>query len=267
MAGFDLSFASPPRETPARYGGLMRELLGFHLLLLREREDAEAEARAEARQPAADVAPAAMSATRLLDRLEETLRLRWENARRTLSDREMANLRATQYLMCALADDLFLHEVEWRGREAWSAEVLEQRVFATRVAGERVFETAADLARRRDPAESDLLAVHLAVIGLGFKGRYRGPDHAARLDAHARELFEVLSGRAAGPSFGAHDLVPGAITNVVTGQRVRRRWRVTLGIGALLAIAATFLVLSTLIWFALTGDLAAAANAVLRAAA
>jgi type VI secretion system protein ImpK len=262
MARFDLAIAAPVREAPVRYGGLMRELLGFHLLLLREREDAEADARA----PVQDGSIPDASASRVLDRLEDALRQRWDTARRNLSDREMADLRATQYVMCALADDLFLHEVEWRGRAAWSADVLEQRVFATRVAGERVFETAADLVRRRDPATAELTAVHLAALGLGFKGRHRGPGGAVLLDAHARALFEVLADRSAGPVFGAYDLVAGAIGNVVSGRRAQRRWRLTIGLGALLAIIAGFVGLSTLMWFAMTSDLAAAAKAVLRAA-
>jgi type VI secretion system protein ImpK len=262
VARFDLSLAAQARGTSVRYGALMRELLGFHVVLLREREDAEAEART----PVRDGSNPDAGAARVLDRLEEALRQRWETSRRTLSDRELSDLRATQYVMCALADDLFLHEVEWRGRAAWSADVLEQRVFATRVAGERVFETAADLVRRRDPAAAELAAVYLAALGLGFKGRYRGSGDASLLDAQARALFEVVAGRSAGPVFGTHDLVPGAIANVVSGRRAQRRWRLTIGLGTLLAIIAAFVGLSTLIWFAMTSDLAAAAKALLRAA-
>ncbi len=264
MARFDLSVAAPARETPVRYGGLLRELLEFHAVLLREREDAEAEA--EARVPVPDGADPDSSATRVLDRLEEALRQRWEAARRSLSERELADLRSTQYVMCALADDLFLHEVDWPGRDAWGADVLEQRVFATRVAGERVFETAADLVRRRDPGAAELAAVYLAALGLGFKGRYRSSGASFLLDAQARALFEMVAGRSAGPAFGTYDLVPGAIANVASGRRAQRRWRLTIGLGTLLAIVAAFVGISTLIWFAMTGDLAAAAKAVLRAA-
>ena len=262
MARFDLSVAAPARQTPVRYGGLLRELLGFHVVLLREREDAETAAHV----PLPDGTNPDAGAARVLDRLEGTLRQQWEVSRRALSDRQLADLRSTQYVMCALADDLFLHEVEWPGRAAWGADVLEQRVFATRVAGERVFETAADLVRRRDPAAAELAAVYLAALGLGFKGRYRGPGDSLLLDTQARALFEVVAGRSAGPVFGTHDLVPGAIANVASGRRAQRRWRLTIGLGALLAIIAAFVGISTLIWFAMTGDLAAAAKALLRAA-
>jgi type VI secretion system protein ImpK len=262
VSTYDAVAAREWRRMPIHYGALVRELMSFYLLLLREKE--EAEVRAAPAEGTAD--PSEALAGRILGRLEAALRDQWERARQVLSDRERTDLRDTQYLMCALADDMFLYDVAWRGRDAWSLDLLEQRVFATRIAGERVFEKAEILLRRRDPADAEFATVLLATIGLGFKGRYRDPDQAPYLDTSARALFEMLSGRTAAPGLTKSNLVPAAIGNVLVGQRHQRRVPVNIGVATLLGIAAAFLIISTIVWFTMTSDIAGAANAVLQAA-
>jgi type VI secretion system protein ImpK len=156
--------------------------------------------------------------------------------------------------------------VKWQGRAFWAADVLEERVFGTRVAGERVFETIRGLVERRDPADAALASVTLAAIGLGLRGRLRGPKHAAELSAATRALFELVVGRAADPTLGPRVVAPLAIANVVHGQRGLRRPVFTLGSFTLLAILGWFLAISTFLWFDLTSELAAAADAILKAA-
>jgi type VI secretion system protein ImpK len=241
---------------PLQYGALLRELMEFHHLLTQCRAGAEARS-----SDAPDDA-----ARHILDQLEQAIARQWDNARYRLSDRERMQLRNVQYLMCALADDLFLHDVKWQGRAFWAADVLEERVFGTRVAGERVFENIRDLIDRRDPADAALAAVTLAAIGLGLRGRMRGPSHAAGLAAQTRALFELTVGRAADPTLGQRAMAPMAIANVVQGSSGLRRPIFTLGGFVLLAIIGWFLAISTFLWFDLTSDLAAAADAILKAA-
>jgi type VI secretion system protein ImpK len=248
-------------ERGAGYAWLLRELMSFHAMV----QAARAEVEAEARQPIPEGTVSDGGAEAVGARLEEALRRQWEHARKVLSDRELASLRDVQYMMCALADDLFLHEVEWRGRPAWSANVLEQRIFGTRVAGERVFSRAAEIVARRDHAEGDTAVVTIATIGLGFMGRYRGAAGAEQLQALVRSLFELVAGRTADPVLGTASLVPGAIANVVSADRRLHYWRFATGTRVLLAVLAGFLLASTVLWFAMTNDLVAAANAVLRA--
>lgn len=250
---------------PVQYGALLRELMGFHQTLMRCRATAEAAAR----QPAAAAEGSASAddgARRILDQLEQAITQQWEHARHRLSDRDRVQLRSVQYLMCALADDLFLHDVKWHGRAFWAADVLEERVFGTRVAGERVFESIRGLVDRRDPADAALASVTLAAIGLGLRGRLRGPAHAAELATQSRALFELVVGRAADPTLGQRPIAPLAIANVVRGQRGLRRPIFTLGTFVLLAILGWFMVISTFLWFDMTSDIAAAADAVLKAA-
>lgn len=261
----DLVPVEPARRTDRtiRFGGLLRDFMAFNSLLIEARAEAEAEAEADSSL----LVPGAQAvALRISARLETVLSRQWDQARRTMSDRELAALREVQFLMCALADELFLHEIEWRGRDAWSERLLEQRVFGTRVAGEQIFEQIAALAQRRDQAEADLASVYLAAIGLGFRGRFRGAEHAPQLEALSRMLFDLLAGRAADPTLGGRNLVPGAIANVISGERRARVSRITIGTGALLGIAGTFALLSSVLWFVMTSDLVSAATAVLRAA-
>ena len=261
----DLVPVEPARRTDRtiRFGGLLRDFMAFNSLLIEARAEAEAEAEADSSL----LVPGAQAvALRISARLETVLSRQWDQARRTMSDRELAALREVQFLMCALADELFLHEIEWRGRDAWSERLLEQRVFGTRVAGEQIFEQIAALAQRRDQAEADLASVYLAAIGLGFRGRFRGAEHAPQLEALSRMLFDLLAGRAADPTLGGRNLVPGAIANVISGERRARVSRITIGTGALLGIAGTFALVSSVLWFVMTSDLVSAATAVLRAA-
>ena len=261
----DLVPVEPARRTDRtiRFGGLLRDFMAFNSLLIEARAEAEAEVEADSSL----LVPGAQAvALRISARLETVLSRQWDQARRTMSDRELAALREVQFLMCALADDLFLHEIEWRGRDAWSERLLEQRVFGTRVAGEQIFEQIAALAQRRDQAEADLASVYLAAIGLGFRGRFRGAEHAPQLEALSRMLFDLLAGRAADPTLGGRNLVPGAIANVISGERRARASRITIGTGALLGIVGTFALVSSVLWFVMTNDLVSAATAVLRAA-
>jgi type VI secretion system protein ImpK len=250
---------------PVQYGALLRELLDFHQILMQCRATVEAGSR----QPAAASDASGNSdggAARILGQLEQAIARQWDHTKHRLSERERSQLRSAQYLMCALADDLFLHEVTWNGRAAWAADVLEERVFGTRVAGERVFENIRGLVDRRDPADADLAAVTLACIGFGLRGRLRGERHAAELAAATRALFELVAGRAADPTLGQRALAPLAIANVVQGQRELRRPMFTLGGFALLAIIGWFVAISTFLWFDLTSELASAADAILKAA-
>ncbi|MFN8720040.1 MAG: DotU family type IV/VI secretion system protein [Rhodospirillales bacterium] len=246
-----------PHFTP-----LVRDLLSFQaqLTVLRDRVEAEA------RTPDAAEANTDGGARVVVDRLEEILRSQWELARRRSSDRELAMLREAQYVMSALADDLFLHDVEWKGRAAWSADLLEGRMFGTRVAGEKLFENATRIAQARDRSETGLAPVYLLALGLGFKGRYRRPDGHGPLEAHARALSEVAPGRPADPALGGRPLVPGAVSNVVAGIGQRRTWSFVAWPAVAGGIAAAFVVVSSIVWFNMTGDLSAAADAVIQAA-
>jgi type VI secretion system protein ImpK len=102
--------------------------------------------------------------------------------------------REAQYLMAALGDEVFLN-LPWPGRELWKSNLLESRLFGTHRAGEVVFERLDAILTSRDPIYLDLAKVYLFALGLGFAGRYRGPEGAARLETYRRDLFNFLANR------------------------------------------------------------------------
>lgn len=59
--------------------------------------------------------------------------------------------REAQYLMAALADEMFLSELEWQDRDAWQRMLLEHRLFNSSVAGERIFRRIDQVLAERDP--------------------------------------------------------------------------------------------------------------------
>jgi type VI secretion system protein ImpK len=100
--------------------------------------------------------------------------------------------RDAQYLMAALADETLLQGDAWLGREYWMDNLLELSLFGTRVAGERVFQNLDRLLA--DPmADPDMLALYLAVLSLGFRGRYWRPQDNPHLRRYREALAERLN--------------------------------------------------------------------------
>lgn len=99
--------------------------------------------------------------------------------------------REAQYLMVALADEMLLHGEGWSGREQWMDNLLELSLFGTRVAGEKLFQNLDSLLAMRTP-DPDLMAVYLAVLSLGFRGRYWRQQDNPQLRRYRKALADRL---------------------------------------------------------------------------
>jgi type VI secretion system protein ImpK len=160
-----------------------------------------------------------------------------------------------QYLMAALADEIFLH-LDWPGREAWQEHLLEARLFGTHRAGDLFFTRLDQLLARSDPAWVGLARVHLLALGLGFEGRYRGRlDAASQLAAYRRRLHQFIYQRDPGFEAGRERLLPqayGATLDEGSGARLPylRRWLL-----AFVALIALWFGISYPLWRELVGDL------------
>lgn len=99
--------------------------------------------------------------------------------------------KEAQYVMVALADEIFLNE-DWEGREVWVSNLLESRIFGTHVAGELFFRRLERLLADRNPVFRDLGAVYLMALSLGFRGKYRGADDRGLLEGYRRQLFAFV---------------------------------------------------------------------------
>ena len=101
--------------------------------------------------------------------------------------------KASQFVMVALADEVFL-ELDWQGQEVWQSRLLETRFFKTNSAGEVFFKKLDVLLRHKNPINLELAKVYLMALALGFKGRYRGEASGAIELAHYREqVFSFVS--------------------------------------------------------------------------
>lgn len=205
----------------------------------------------------------------IIRRLQEFLEAQAVQVGRTGTDLTISQHREAQYAMAALADDLFIHDVEWSGRELWRSVLLEQAVFRTRLAGERVFDRMEALLASNDRRLVQLAAVYLCVLGMGFKGRCRVPGGESTLRDYSARLFEFIAGReselGAGVLPTGRTLIPAAYAHTLTDGKARTlargpRWPLVLG-----AIAGLWLVLGQALWWMSTAQLSNAADAVLQA--
>lgn len=172
--------------------------------------------------------------------------------------------REAQYVMAAVADETLLN-LEWWGRAGWAQHLLEARLFGTQLAGERVFEGVEALLRDRDAGRRDLAAVYLMALSLGFQGRYRGTAALDRVDAYRRELFAFVFRRHPSLARGERRLFPQAYENALRDRipaPPRGPWRWASAAGA---VAALYLLVSTLLWNSVAGPVSAGAEAVVTA--
>jgi type VI secretion system protein ImpK len=95
------------------------------------------------------------------------------------------------YVMAAVVDEVLLHGPAWPGQETWSETLLEEALYGSRVAGERIFRTAHELLAAQLTRSAVAVSVLLALM-LGFRGRYHGTDDRGEITALKERLFGVI---------------------------------------------------------------------------
>lgn len=126
--------------------------------------------------------------------------------------------REAQYVMAALADEVFLH-LEWEGKSTWP--LLEARLFQTHVAGEEIFARLDRLLQRRDPFYLDLAAVYFMALSMGFQGKYRGLDNRECME-YRRQLFRMIYRRDPKLFTATGHLFPQAHQHTLDKMQVKR---------------------------------------------
>ena len=125
--------------------------------------------------------------------------------------------REAQYVMCALADEIFLHE-DWDGRENW--QLLEGRLFETHYAGEEVFNRIDRLLQRNDSFYVDLASVYFQALSIGFEGKYRG-SQSNQPAVYRQQLFSMIYRRNPKLFSAGAPLFPQAYQNVMESVTVK----------------------------------------------
>ncbi|MEZ4525331.1 MAG: DotU family type IV/VI secretion system protein [Desulfobacterales bacterium] len=162
--------------------------------------------------------------------------------------------KEAQYVMAALADEVFLG-LDWKGREAWNDNLLEFRLFGTYNAGDLFFEKTEKLLKDRDPAYGEIACVYFLALALGFRGKYKDKDDSGYLEFCRRQLFAFVFQK--NPDIGAEGrkLFSAPYAYLITqGERAElpylkgRIWIFSL-------VLLLFLVSSTVVWVYFTDDL------------
>ncbi|CAO4841665.1 MAG: hypothetical protein FADNKDHG_01092 [Holosporales bacterium] len=102
--------------------------------------------------------------------------------------------RDSQYVMVALADEIFIN-MEWAGSRIWRKNLLEGQVFQTQIAGEQFYKRLDLLLQSNDPTRCELGQVYLTALSLGFKGRFNEGKDQEQLDWYKDQLFVLMKGR------------------------------------------------------------------------
>lgn len=171
------------------------------------------------------------------------------------TDAEMEIYRRTRYAMVALADEIFILNLSWPSAEYWPEYLLEYAVAGTRLAGRKFFDYVQEQLgiRERTPLDADLAAVYLLALQLGFQGMYRGTEGRMALRAYRTKLYPLASGRKLGGDGGR--MFAQAYQYTVVNDRDNTRAALTPWLRWAAYGAVTYLILSSLVWLALTWSL------------
>ena len=183
--------------------------------------------------------------------------------RRSSGDFTAELYREAQYVMAALADEIFLN-LDWAGRAGWQAQLLESKLFGTHRAGDEIFSRLERLLQNHDPAFRSLGEVYLAALGLGFQGRYRGrPEAAEAIGLYRQRLYRYLAEREPVVFAGKQRLAAAAYGATLSQGTVTRLPHTRRVLWLLLAGIAAWVLLSWPVWNRLTGELEPALDQIL----
>ena len=189
------------------------------------------------------------------NRLSQVLERQALDAKRLGGDYGVALYREAQYVMVALADEIFLNEVRWETRDAWNTCLLERRFFGTYSVGEEFFRHAQQLLQDRDRVYMELAVIYLMALALGFQGKYRGRPEQPDIASLKRRLYEFVFRHAPDLNSETRRASPGAYLYTVREGVIQdlpylRRWLIALGI-----TVALYLLISFILWRDVTAPL------------
>lgn len=128
---------------------------------------------------------------------------------RRLAEHEIRVYDEAQYVMAAMADEVFLH-LDWAGRAAWAERPLEAHLFHTHDAGERMFRKLDDILENRVTASTGLLLVYLAALSLGFQGKFASFGVSHKPEVYRQRLARHLTRIDAGMRSAGQEICPEA---------------------------------------------------------
>ena len=169
------------------------------------------------------------------------------------------------YIMAAVADETLLYFEGWNGIEQWSDTLLEERIYGTRIAGERIFdEIDAQLALHNNVPEEIGVGLLLSLT-LGFRGKYRllpASDAEAEIDHLRGRLYRAIFFNPAPARIDWRDTL-GYPPPFQAGRRERTA-RLTPWVVSGLAVVLVYIVAAHLLWIANLDDMLGIADHVVQ---
>ncbi len=137
--------------------------------------------------------------------LRDFLEKQARTIRNIRTDAEIAAYREAQYLMAVLADEIFILELEWPGRDFWENNLLEKYFFKS-CSSATTFFRRLDLLLDREVKESlheELAIVYLMCLRLGFSGQYRDQPGRKAIAAYQQKLLRFIGYEGAEDAFAS----------------------------------------------------------------
>ena len=169
----------------------------------------------------------------------------------------------TGYVLAALADETILQRLDGPGRDAWAPMLLEDALYGTRVAGERVFELARAMADGRLLGRPDLAVTLLLGLLAGFRGRFRDGDDGGEIQALCVRLFERVHERPWLRDVPWRTALAASDEPFLSGRALRRLPALRPWLAALVAVVILYLGAAHLAWRHGIHDALALADAII----
>jgi type VI secretion system protein ImpK len=163
--------------------------------------------------------------------------------------------KEAQYVMVALADEIFLNTKRWDGGRTWVSNLLESRMFSSHFAGDDFFRKLDSLLVKRDPVYRDLAAVYLMALSLGFEGKYRDGSDRRQLENYRRQLFHFVFRRPADLDSESRRHFPEAYDQMPRDETKRKLTNPRAWVILLCAVVVAYVALTHGIWSKLTSRL------------
>ena len=124
----------------------------------------------------------------------------------------------TKYLKAAIADELLLKR-EWAGRKFFTDYLVEDNLFGTSIAGEKVFKDINLLLESPPGRQPEIEQMYLFALAIGFEGKYRGNNSEKEINNILRQLFSHITRRE--PELGPKKLDAEITQRLVSKQTYR----------------------------------------------
>ena len=136
--------------------------------------------------------PQMLLALQVRDRVCRILELKQIEFLKIASPSEKERYEEVRYIYAALADEIFLSE-PWSGQKEFINYLIEEKVFLTSEAGEKIFDRIDEILRSKPDQMIELAELYLQILIIGFDGQYRGRDSENKIEEYIRSLYVYIN--------------------------------------------------------------------------